>query len=139
MNRFRNWLVRFMYGRYGQDALGRFLMGVYLVLCIVSIFNSYVYIATLLLIGVTYYRMMSRNFVARRRENERFLKMTAGIRRQFGKIMNSVRRNSANSYERQNYKIFKCPQCKQKLRLPRHRGKIEIRCRKCGNQFIRRT
>ena len=139
MNRFRNWLVRFMYGRYGQDALGRFLMGVCLVLCIVSIFNSYVYIATLLLIGVTYYRMMSRNFVARRRENERFLKMTSGIRRQFGKIMNSVRRNSVNSYERQNYKIFKCPQCKQKLRLPRHRGKIEIRCRKCGNQFIRRT
>jgi len=133
MDRFRNWLARTMYGRYGNDQLGRFLFFVCLALCILSWFtNYYIYFAALLLMGVEYYRMFSKNILARRRENERYLKMTAGIRRLFCK-------NKTNSYERQNYKIFKCPQCKQKLRLPRNRGKIEIRCRKCGNQFIRRT
>lgn len=133
MNKFRYWFSRMMYGRYGQDALGRFLFAICLILCVVSWFTNYfVYIAALLLLGVIYFRMFSKNLAARRRENERFLKCTAGIRRLFN-------RNSSGNYDRKNYKIFKCPQCKQKLRLPRNRGKIEIRCRKCGNQFIRRT
>ncbi|MCQ2525354.1 MAG: hypothetical protein MJ130_01175 [Lachnospiraceae bacterium] len=133
MNRFRDWLVRTMYGRYGQDAFGRFLFFLSIVLCIISIFTNYiVFIATLLVMGVEYYRMFSKNHAARRKENERYLKCTAWIRRLFKK-------SSAGNYDRSKYKIFKCPQCKQKLRLPRNRGKIEIRCRKCGNQFIRRT
>lgn len=38
-----------------------------------------------------------------------------------------------------DYKIFKCPKCGQKLRVPRHKGKIAIHCRKCGEEFIRKT
>ena len=32
-----------------------------------------------------------------------------------------------------------CPKCGQKLRVPRGRGRIEIRCRKCFEQFIRKS
>ena len=38
-----------------------------------------------------------------------------------------------------DYKIFQCPKCGQKLRVPRHKGKIAIHCRKCGEEFIRKT
>lgn len=133
MNNFRNWLARMLYGRYGVDLLGRVLVIAAFVLCIVSIFTSqWVYIASFMFLGVAYFRIFSKNITARRQENERFMNATAGIRRLFSK-------NKQSSYERRNYKIFKCPKCKQKLRLPRHRGKIEIRCRKCGCTFIRRT
>lgn len=40
---------------------------------------------------------------------------------------------------RKEYKIYKCPKCGQKIRVPRHKGKIAIRCRKCGEEFIRKT
>ncbi|MCM8710229.1 hypothetical protein M2651_04205 [Clostridium sp. SYSU_GA19001] len=33
------------------------------------------------------------------------------------------------------YKIFKCPNCSQKLRVPRKKGKLIITCKKCGTEF----
>ena len=37
------------------------------------------------------------------------------------------------------YAIFKCPNCKQKLRAPRGRGKIQVTCSKCRTQFIKKV
>ncbi|MCR5726512.1 MAG: hypothetical protein K6G24_03500 [Lachnospiraceae bacterium] len=37
------------------------------------------------------------------------------------------------------YRIFDCPMCSQKLRVPKGKGKIEITCRRCGHVFIRRS
>ena len=37
------------------------------------------------------------------------------------------------------YKIYKCPKCRQKLRVPRGKGKIRISCRRCQYEFIRKT
>ena len=34
------------------------------------------------------------------------------------------------------YKIFRCPGCGQKIRIPRGHGKIQIHCRVCGNDFM---
>ena len=41
--------------------------------------------------------------------------------------------------EGRRYKIFKCPGCGQKIRIPRGHGKIQIRCRKCGREFFGRS
>ena len=38
-----------------------------------------------------------------------------------------------------NYKITKCPNCKQKLRLPRGKGNIVVTCKKCSTKFDFRT
>ncbi len=38
-----------------------------------------------------------------------------------------------------SYKIFRCPDCKQKLRVPRGKGKINIICKNCGTEFVKRT
>lgn len=37
------------------------------------------------------------------------------------------------------YKITTCPKCKQKLRLPRGKGKILVTCKRCSNKFDFRT
>ena len=61
MNKFRSWLERFMYGRYGQDQLGLFLMAVAMILFLVSFFTvPYVYIPAVLLIIYAYFRMFSK-------------------------------------------------------------------------------
>jgi len=133
MNRFRAWLGRVMYGRYGQDQFGIFLMALAMVIFTVSLFTvPYVYIAAILIIGYEYFRLFSRNKAARYKENQWFLKNTAWVRKLFEKIRYSFT-------EGRNYKVFKCPKCGQKLRVPRGRGRIEIRCRRCAEQFIRKS
>ena len=37
------------------------------------------------------------------------------------------------------HKYYKCPTCKQVVRVPKGRGKIEISCPKCHTKFIKRT
>lgn len=37
------------------------------------------------------------------------------------------------------HRIFRCPQCDQRVRVPRGRGKIAITCPKCGHEFIKRS
>ena len=32
-----------------------------------------------------------------------------------------------------------CPTCRQKLRVPRGRGRIQISCPRCGTQFIKKS
>lgn len=130
---FRDRLQRFMYGRYGQDQLGIFLMAFAMVLFTISIFTvPYVYIAAILIIIYEYFRMLSKNRAARYRENAWFLKHTAWVRNGFARIRYYFT-------EGRKYKVFKCPRCGQKLRVPRGRGRIEIRCRKCYEQFIRKS
>ena len=40
---------------------------------------------------------------------------------------------------RKVYHYYRCPQCRQKLRVPRGRGRIQISCPRCGTQFIKKS
>ena len=65
-------------------------------------------------------------------ENEKFMSLTAGIRRLFSKEKYMMK-------QRKDYRIFTCPGCKQKIRIPKGKGKIEITCPKCRTKFIKKT
>jgi ribosomal protein S27E len=122
-----------MMGRYGTDTLNRFLLGTAMFCLVLSLFRvPYVYYLSLALLIYSYYRMFSRNIQARYRENTWFLNHTAGARRWLMKEKNHLT-------QLKSYHIYKCPSCKQKIRVPRGRGRIEIRCRKCGETFIRKS
>ena len=79
-----------------------------------------------------YFRMFSRNVRKRYDENVRFLNKTAKIRGFFKSQKNLMA-------QRKDYHIYTCPGCKQKIRIPRGKGKIEIRCPKCGTTFIKKS
>lgn len=134
----REKMVRFMQGRYGVDHLSKFLLGCGLV----AVFGSMVFdnplastICNLLgwvIIAYCYVRLFSRNVTKRYAENQAFLTKTYGIRCFFARQKELFK-------QRRVYHIYKCPGCKQKIRIPRGKGRIEIRCPKCGETFIKKS
>lgn len=126
---------RFMYGRYGSDELN---IGLLVTAVIVSLLHSILtlflgnsqvfvmvvspllYLLILGLLGFDLLRTFSRNIYARQKENRWFRQAWTRIR------------------DRKN-RYFRCPKCKQMVRVPRKKGKISIRCPKCGEKFIRKT
>ena len=113
---------RFMYGRYGSDKLNIFLLIVGVVLCLLSSFSRLYFLGILAYVPLVLaiFRMYSRNIYKRQRENQRFLQLFARFR------------------DRQ-YRYFSCPRCRQRVRVPRGKGKIIIRCPSCGERFPKKT
>ena len=155
--RLRQKFTQFMQGRYGSDAFGQFLSGVILVLIIIELFSGWGllwWIALILLIYM-YYRMFSRDIAKRYKENIKFNELKGKFQRSgfgsavtgfFKNIGNSVsgffaglKRDNEQRKRNEGYHIYKCPQCGQKIRIPKGKGKIMIRCPKCGNEFQKRS
>ncbi len=130
----RNNFARFMQGRNGMDELGRALNIVVLVLLILSIFTkwSVFYILALVLMGYMYFRVFSKNTPKRYAENQKYRNF-----RYDTKIKWNKKKMEWN--QRKIYRFFRCPMCKQKVRVPKGRGKICITCPKCKAEFIKRS
>ena len=131
-------LMRFMQGRYGVDPFCKFLLIAGLVVVFLSavlggsVVGMILYVIGWILIIYCYFRMFSRNISRRYAENQAFLAKTYGIRGFFRKQKNIWKQRKA-------YHIYPCPGCRQKIRIPRGKGRIEIRCPKCGKTFIKKS
>lgn len=129
-DRFANW----MSGRNGMDELARFESGLVLILLIISLFSrlGLLYIVALAVMIHMYYRMFSRNVSKRYEENQKFLNL---------RYNSTVEWNKKKKHfaQRKTYCFFKCPQCKQEVRVPRGHGRICITCPRCRTEFIKRT
>lgn len=127
-----------MIGRCGIDQLNRFLSILSLVLMIVAVvfngtrFSRPVWLIAFVLLILVYARMLSRNLYKRSAENNRYMKIRMDVCGKFEMI-------KVRWTQRKDYKFFKCPACRTTLRVPRHKGKINIVCKKCGNSFTGRT
>ena len=138
MNRFREKLQRFMIGRYGMDQLGRVLFKVLCVLVVLNLFVRFgpmalaVNVLELAVILLLYFRMFSKNVNRRWQENQAYLRMQFYVSEYFKKLR-------FRFTEGRKYRIFKCPGCGQKVRIPRGHGKVSIHCPKCGADFIKRS
>ena len=125
----RNAIQRFMYGRYGNDPLNLFLMGLYLLLYLAFVFirAELLYWISFALLLVTLFRLFSRNIERRRMENAKFMK-AAGPLISWVHMRRNIHRDKEHVY-------FKCPSCGQRLRVPRGKGQITAPCRACGASF----
>ena len=130
--------IRFMQGRYGIDQFSKFLLILGVVVVLLSLFLSrnpvglVFYLIGWALVIYCYFRMFSRNTSKRYAENQAFLAKTYKIRTFFSQQKNIWK-------QRRVYHIYTCPNCRQKIRIPRGKGKIEIRCPKCSTTFIKKS
>ena len=114
---------QFMIGRYGTDGLNQFLSIASIVLLLISLltrFSLFTWLGLVLLV-LCYYRSLSRNISKRTEENYQYY----GLKDQWA--------------NRKLYHYYRCPKCRQKLRVPRGRGRIQISCPRCGTQFIKKS
>lgn len=134
MYRLNTKMQQFMVGRYGADELGRFISVSTLVCLLVSLFTKWgiLYWIGLFLIFYTYFRMFSKNVSKRYQENQKFLTLRYKAVAKWS-IMKK------HFLERKIYRFYKCPQCKQKVRVPKGRGKISITCPKCRTEFVKKS
>jgi len=125
---------RFMYGRYGNDSFNRFLLIAALVLYTISIFTRFglgTWISLALLI-YAYVRMLSRNTYKRAGENTKYLTLR-------NKVVSWWKNQIWRTKDSMTHHIYRCPGCRQKIRVPRGKGRISIRCPKCGTEFIKKS
>lgn len=129
----REKFLRFMQGRYGNDQFNRFLMFLAMVLLVISLFGANIcYFLAIVVMVYAYYRMFSRKIYKRSGENQKYLQYEWKIRSKFQKKKSEMK-------QRKTHHIYKCPNCRQKIRVPRGRGRIAITCRKCGHEFIKKS
>ncbi len=123
---------KFMQGRYGVDAFSKFLLGAVLVLWVLNIIadSKMLHTWALLLLIYSYYRMFSKDINKRYQENQKFLAVKS-------KLMAKFKSEKSQMHERKTHHIYKCPTCKQKIRIPKGKGRICITCPKCKTEFTK--
>ena len=127
-------MQRFMAGRYGNGQLNQFIFIVAIISMVLEIITrqSLFYTLTLVLLILAYVRVFSRNINKRYEENMKFLQKKDAI-------LNKFRKQKYYAAQRRNFHIYTCPQCKQKIRIPKGKGKISITCPKCKTSFIKKS
>ena len=117
-----------------MDSLGKFTIITGLIAMILAGWNNSMILSLFswACIIYSYFRMFSRNISRRSMENQKYLKQEMKIRSFF------IGKKKAWA-QRKEFHIYKCPKCGQKLRVPRGKGRIAVHCRKCGNEFIKKS
>lgn len=123
----KNLLNNILYGRNGIDELGLFTIWIYIILSIINLVtNSFIGdLSALLLVALILFRMLSKNFTARQKENNLFKKITNFIFKPFENLKRNIK-DKEHVYK-------KCPKCKTvlKLPLPSKKGIQKAKCPKC--------
>ena len=147
MGRFRQKLYRFMYGRYGSDKLGNFLTYFSIVIMLAGMVVGVIWQQSFVaawISTVTYFlawgliiwsltRTFSRKIDKRRRENERYLKMSRAFKRFLGG--NTSKKTATNNWDNATHIFRDCTKCGCTLRLPRRGGKHKVKCPRCSHSF----
>ncbi len=128
-----NWLRRFMIGRYGADELSfALLLGNLVFWVLGAITDWWVFpILSTVCCALIVWRMLSKQIYKRQKENRAFLS-----------FWNPIKKSVKQWYSRikdTNHKYIRCKKCRERLRLPRGKGRIEVTCPKCRERFITKT
>lgn len=140
--------MNFLNDSYGLDFLSIFLI------LVSSFFNLFYFtriLASIILI-IALYRVFSRNIYKREQELKNFCiyankflgKFNRSLPNQlpvfrFTQLTPVFSKVKKWFNEQRNFKIVKCPRCSQKLRLPRHKGRITVTCKRCLHEFKLKT
>lgn len=111
-----------------------FMLILVLILDVIFTFTGWdiLYLFSFLLAVWCIWRIFSRNISRRYAENQKFMQV-------FSPVQNMIVSKISGARDLKTHRHFRCPSCKQKIRVPRGRGKIQITCPKCGQEFIKKS
>lgn len=125
-----------MQKKYGIDEYSIFLVWIAIALVVVAYFVDSTVLNGISSFIVIYaiFRTMSSNILKRSRENQVFMNNVINpVKNIFNKDKSKTR--SKNKAKDADFKYISCPSCGQKLRIPKNKGKIKVRCPKCKDKF----
>ena len=124
----------FMRDRYGTDDLNFFMMFLGFLLWGINLFlNNFIILLASVFLNIFFcFRIFSKNIPARRKELNFFNKYYHRYKQAISIIHKNLFKKDKNYYAI-------CRNCRQTLRLPKGKGKIEVSCPKCGYKFDKRT
>lgn len=132
-----NWLARVLYGRNGIDPLSVALLILGFVISFIArLFRFSIAYPILMVVvygcaALVIFRIFSRNIDRRQRENQAFLRI-------WNPIVSWFRMRRTISGDK-THKYFRCPHCKEYVRIPKGVGRVRIRCKRCMTEFERKT
>lgn len=123
-------LSEWLRGRQGPDDLAVFSVNLAIVIVLVNVFarTGWLGWVGLALVAYAMFRIQSRNLGARARENETFL-------RALGPVRPWVQNPRAAWAELRAYKHVRCTSCRQRVRVPRGKGRLRVTCPRCKTKF----
>lgn len=135
LTRFQMMMARFMAGRNGMDNMAWHGLWGSVILSLLSMFLPLWGLTRLLstvLLVYAVWRMLSRNIAGRQAENLRYIQFTEKLGRE-------VRQFFARIRGMKTHKYFRCPSCRNRLRMKRGSGEKTITCPVCSNQFTQKA
>jgi hypothetical protein len=127
-------MQQFMVGRYGNDEFTMFLLIVSLLFTFLGNFRPLrlLYFIGSAIIFYSLFRTLSKNYEARRKELNWYLRVSQKPKAEIKILMSQLR-------DRKTHRDYRCKSCKTVMRVPKGRGKIEITCPKCRMKVIKKT
>lgn len=125
---------KFMYGRNGGDQLSNALLILSIILTFAGQLTKISWLPMIgyIPLGYSLFRIFSKDVSKRRMENYKFAMLLSPVYSKF----KSIQKRLASS---KTHKYYRCPNCKQQLRVPKGKGKIVVTCTKCKTKFNKRT
>lgn len=141
MNKFFQWIGNIMKQSNRPDDLSRFLLKAGVIIGVLGVVFSN---KLLLWLGfsaiiILYIRIFSKDKQRYYQENQTYLKYKNRFLRFFQKKTQTIQNKKNTLKQKKTHRFYKCPECGQKVRIPKGRGKVTITCPSCGNKFVKKS
>lgn len=133
MGNLRQRLQVIMKGRNGLDELnqGLFILTILLTTLSLFYFPQLMNLLATCVLCILIYRYFSRDLYSRREENRVFHRKILSV--------NKKMKEEKKIHKDKDHLYFNCPNCRQRLRVPKGKGKINVTCSYCSEVFIKKS
>ena len=141
MSKLITWAQNIMRQANGFDDLSQFLLKTGGIIGIVGMLlriNFFLWIGFIIILA-----MYARTFS---KDKQKYYQQNRAYHTQRNKVINFLngQKNLASQKQerlkqRKIYRFYKCPNCGQKVRVPKGKGKITITCPSCSERFVKKS
>ena len=141
MNKLINVFQNIMRQTNGIDDLSKFLLKTGAIISIAGfLFSSKIltWIGFIVII-LMYVRTFMKDKQKFYQHNRKYHAFRNRIINYFNGQRNIADRKKEQFNQRKTHRFYRCPSCKQKVRVPKGKGKIAITCPACSEKFVKKT